>query len=232
MNLVRLSCGIVIGVCLAGSASAATIVISVDTTPSRSVQLTLRVNGTNQTAYTGMFRGSVNGVYTTDMLCADMFTNISTGTSYNYNIYGAGSANAAAYSANIGRAAWLWTRYMPDVLAAGHTATGAEIAAALQAAIWDVIHNSGDGLAAGSIQRGANITNSTQVAVYNRASTMITASFGQSTANAAVLINAAGATTSQTIIGDYLMLPEPGTIGLGAAGLALIAFLGRRRRQQ
>jgi PEP-CTERM motif len=94
--------------------------------------------------------------------------------------------------------------------------------AALQLALWDVVHDGGDGLDMGLMRSTASIPNDilTQAAAY------ITASAGQSSSNAVVWESVLGKTEGQQMIGQ---VPEPGTIGLLASGLALLGWKARRR---
>jgi hypothetical protein len=187
------------------------------------------------TGYAGVFQAVFEGSQTFDVLCVDLYTNIDTGQVYQVNVLTPDSLAAQAYSTNIGRAAWLYTTYMPEVNAAADKAVAG---AALQMAIWDVIHDGGDGLLAGTIMLDPAQLGAQNVAATTLASSYVAASQGQSLNSATVVMNVAGPSGSQTVLtsadayGNFELLnsPEPPTFSLFGMGALLIGAAMRRRR--
>ncbi len=192
--------------------------------------LTFIENGSVVNVYTGVMQSTLGGGATFASLSLNPFASLAFGIQYTDNAVLPSDPSAQALSANIGRAAWLYVTEMPLVNA---SANKPRDAAALQLAIWDVMVDGGNGLAAGSIQSAAGQNAATQ-AVYTQAAAWITASVGQSSNVATVLINTGGAGAAQPLITASGALnagstPEPSSIVLLSSGLLLVGIAFRKR---
>lgn len=200
---------------LASTLPAATInVLNVDSARFQSVNL--NVNGSNGSHSAGVIRISYDGSPAFDVFCADLFTSISYGVYDSYTI----APRPARYE---DRAAWLYQNlYNPTTI--NTTALGA----AFQVAIWDIVHDGGDGPNAGAIRSNAN-TGST---IINAWQSYLTASAGHSSSSVNIYINSRSNQPAQTLMGGMRNVdnPEPGTLVMMSAGLALIAFRFRRKK--
>lgn len=200
---------------LSSTLPAATInVLNVDTNRFQSVNL--NVNGSNGSHSAGVIRISYDGSPAFDVFCADLFTSISYGVYDSYTI----APRPARYE---DRAAWLYQNlYNPTTV--NTTALGA----AFQVAIWDIVHDGGDGPTAGAIRSNSN-TGST---IINAWTGYLTASSGMSSFGVNIFINSRNNVPAQTLIGGLREAenPEPGTIAMMSAGLALIAFRFRKKQ--
>jgi hypothetical protein len=199
---------------LASTLPAATInVLNVDSARFQSVNL--NVNGSNGSHSAGVIRISYDGSPAFDVFCVDLFTSISYGVYDSYTI----APRPARYE---DRAAWLYQNlYNPSTI--NTTALGA----AFQVAIWDIVHDGGDGPTAGAIRSNSN----TGSAIVNAWQSYLTASTGMSSYGVNIFINSRSNQPAQTLMGGLREAenPEPGTLVMMSAGLALIAFRFRRK---
>jgi hypothetical protein len=179
--------------------------------------------------YAGVFLATLNGSTTYPVFCVDLYTDINPGVDYNVDVYAPNDPSVVDFSSNLPQAAWLYNTYLPQVNAASDSNV---YGAALQLAIWDVVLDGGDGLTSGVFQLDPTVTDPTQIAAYNLAASMITASQGQSSLNAAILMNVAGPSGAQTLITSADALgetPEPSTLVLIGVGILGVGMLKRRR---
>ncbi len=189
-------------------------VLNVDSTRFQSVNL--NVNGSNGSHSAGVIRISYDGSPAFDVFCADLFTSISYGVYDSYTI----APRPERYE---DRAAWLYQNlYNPTTV--NTTALGA----AFQVAIWDIVHDGGDGPSAGAIRSNAN----TGATIVNAWQNYLSASAGQSSYSVNIFINSRSNQPAQTLIGGLREAenPEPGTIAMMSAGLALIAVRFRGKK--
>jgi hypothetical protein len=143
--------------------------------------------------------------------CVDLFTNIG------FETYNTTLGPPSGYAGG-GRAAWIYENFGPGV-------NSNESAAALQLAIWDSVHDGGDGLSAGNVQ--LQVTGSATLRL--AAEAIVSASAGQSSANATILHNVSfGGQPAQTLITRAVDTPEPAAWMMTAVGLCL-GGLGLRR---
>ncbi len=197
---------------LTSTLSAATInVLNVD--PNRFQSVNLKVDGADGSHSAGVIRISYDGSPAFDVFCVDLFTSISYGVYDSYTI----APRPERYE---DRAAWLY-KNLYNTSTVNTTALGA----AFQIAIWDIVHDGGDGANAGRIRSNAN----TGSAIVNAWTSYLTASNGHSYSGVNIYINARNNVPAQTLMG--VENPEPGTIVMMSAGLALIAVRMRRKKE-
>lgn len=171
--------------------------------------------------FSGVITGTFNGGSVIQLLCVDLFANISA-PSTNDSV----SYQPRAWR-HEDRAAWLYVNVMP-------TLTTAIQGQALQLAIWDIVHDNGDGLSAGRIRQSG----STPQAVIDQFQIYLTSSAGQSSMAASIYFNTTPVTGEplQTLLGFFqpgsppAPAPEPGTFGLIAAAAGITMLVGRRRK--
>ncbi len=147
--------------------------------------------------------------------CMDLFTSIG------YGNYATDLLYPASYPQGL-RAAWILNSYGPLV-------NNNEAGAALQLALWDVVHDNGDGFAAGSIQLSATAATTLR----NAAAAIVTSSAGQTSLNATIFQNTviSNGLPAQNLIAMGVIVPEPSTVLLFGAGLAMIVGIRSRSRR-
>lgn len=180
----------------------------------------LRVNGTDEQSFAGVMHITVDSVFARTVVCADYFTEIGYATYNSTLVHPSARPNGQ-------RAAWLVENY----LAAATTKT---LGAALQLAVWDIIHDSGDGFAAGSIRSAVSQT--TAATILSAAQNYLSLSTGRSSSNAVVYLNTSltNGQPAQALMGAWpstgpVPTPEPGTMSMLTAGVALVAVARIRR---
>lgn len=189
-----------------------------------------RVDGVNETHYTGIFIANVMSK-SVEAVCVDLFTDISTGQTYNYTLQYSNSVQALAFNSNIRRAAWLFHNQLPVINATTNALQQSINGAALQAAVWDILIDNGNGLSAGRFQKRTGTVDTNWTSVYNRTATLLSSSQGKTYNYTVTLINASGATASQTLMTTDILSPEPGTMLSIGSGLVVMSVIVRRRRK-
>ncbi len=242
--------GLILAALVLGASSARADSIDVTGVDSTRGVSSLWINerGTNKNTYfTGVIfitlTDSAGRQYQRDTLCADLFTNINLGATYQTVVY----APSHFPAMHLPRTAWLVANAL---LLSGSThhsdlpesdwATTPQKAAGLQLAIWDIVHDNGDGFSAGNVRKSTSLLNPTDPTVLQWAQTYESLSLGKSSELAYVYQNRTlRGVEVQMLIGPQFLdggphpVPEPSEVVLTATGFGfLVRVIVRRRRAQ
>jgi hypothetical protein len=206
---------IALGFTAATSAQAATVKLTSFTFPSAN---SVSVSTPNYSGQAGQFSGLLNGnSFVT--YCTDLFQNFTFNTTYNYSVVDGATAWGATRSQDLNRLMSAALFYSVP--------TNAAQSAAVQAAVWEVLYETSGtyDLNAGTFK--ANSGNATTQGYL-------------SALNAAAWANLPNVPITHKVDQlynrerqDFMVItavPEPGTYAMMIAGLGMLGFIGRRRR--